>query len=212
MRTDPAPCTRPPLVPVDFDAPPSDPIALATQWLAEAEGTGLPNPNAMTLATIDPDGRPSARIVLLRGFDGRGATFFTNRQSRKGDAIEANQRAALLFHWDPFDRQLRIEGAVSHVSDEESDAYFAARHRDSQINAWASQQSRPVASRAALLELQRLMRDRFEGQAVPRPPHWGGYRVRPEQIEFWQGDPYRLHDRVVYTAREDGWVVRRLCP
>ncbi len=212
MRTDPAPSSRPQLAPVDFDAPPEHPAVLVRTWLAEAETTTLPNPNAMTLATIDPDGKPSARIVLLRGFDERGATFFTNRQSRKGEGLEVNRRAAILFHWDPLDRQIRIEGEVSHASDAESDAYFAGRARESQINAWASAQSRPIASRAALLELQELMRARFEGGPVPRPPHWGGYRVSLEHLEFWQGDAFRLHDRVLYTRSGAGWRIQRLCP
>lgn len=198
---------------MDFDHPPADPVAQARLWFKEAEGTDLPNPNAMTLATIDPDGRPAARIVLLRGFDERGAVFFSNRESRKGGGLAAHPRAALLFHWDPLDRQIRIEGEVSHTSDEESDAYFAGRPRESRINAWASSQSRPVASRAALEEMQRSMAARFEGSEVPRPPHWGGYRVSLERIEFWHGDPYRLHDRVVYTTRGDGaWSIQRLCP
>ena len=198
---------------MDFDTPPADPVAQARLWFEEAEATNLPNPNAMTLATIDADGRPSARIVLLRGFDERGAVFFTNRESRKGGGLAAHPRAALLFHWDPLDRQIRIEGEVSHTSDEESDAYFAGRPRESRINAWASSQSRPVASRAALEEMQRSMAARFEGEEVPRPPHWGGYRVSLERIEFWQGDPYRLHDRVVYMPRDrGGWSVQCLCP
>ena len=198
---------------MDFDHPPADPIAQARLWFKEAEGTNLPNPNAMTLATIDADGRPSARIVLLRGFDERGAVFFSNRESRKGGGLAAHPRAALLFHWDPLDRQIRIEGAVSHTGDEESDAYFAGRPRESRINAWASSQSRPVASRAALEEMQRSMAARFEGVEVPRPPHWGGCRVALERIEFWHGDPYRLHDRVVYTPQGSGtWSVQRLCP
>jgi pyridoxamine 5'-phosphate oxidase len=197
---------------IDFDHPPADPIAQAMAWFKDAEGIGLPNPNAMTLATIDPDGRPSARIVLLRGFDERGAAFYTNRESRKGVALAAHPRASLLFHWDPLDRQIRIEGAVAEASDEESDAYFAKRPRENQINAWASQQSRPVDSRQSLEDLHQRFRDRFEGGPVPRPPHWGGYRVALERIEFWQGHPHRLHDRVVYTRQVASWALQRLCP
>jgi pyridoxamine 5'-phosphate oxidase len=197
---------------LDFDRPPADPIAQARLWFKEAEGIGLPNPNAMTLSTVDPDGHPSSRIVLLRGFDERGAAFFTNRESRKGVALAAHPRAALLFHWDPLDRQIRIEGAVAATSDEESDSYFMGRPRENQINAWASQQSRPIESRQALEELHQSFRDRFEGGPVPRPPHWGGYRVGLERIEFWQGHPHRLHDRVVYTRQQNGWSIRRLCP
>lgn len=198
---------------LDFDRPPADPVALARAWFKDAEGTGLPNPNAMTVATIDPDGRPSARIVLLRGFDERGAVFFTNRESRKGVALEAHPRAALLFHWDPLDRQIRIEGRVTHASDEESDGYFAARARESQINAWASSQSRPVEDRATMIALQRAMTERFAGREVPRPPHWGGYRVSLDRLEFWQGDRHRFHDRVIYLKDErGGWITQRLCP
>lgn len=197
----------------DFDHPPADPIEFFRRWLADAATTSLPNPNAATLATIDPDGRPSGRIVLLRGLDEHGAVFFTNRQSRKGEALAVHPRASLSFHWDPLDRQVRIEGPVTHTSDAESDAYFAKRPRENQINAWASSQSRPVANRAALVELQDSMRARFEGEAVPRPPHWGGYRVALDAIEFWQGDKFRMHDRIRYTRQEDGtFVVQRLCP
>ena len=159
---------------MNFDDPPGDPLAVIRQWLTDAESIGLPNPNAMTLSTVDADGRPSSRVVLLRRLDDRGAAFFTNRQSRKGEALAAHPRAALGFHWDPLDRQLRIEGDVSPVSEQESDEYFAQRPRESQINAWASHQSQPVESRAALRELQAQMTARFEGVAVPRPPYWGG--------------------------------------
>lgn len=196
----------------DFDHPPADPIEFFRRWLADAATTSLPNPNAATLATIDPDGRPSGRIVLLRGLDEHGAVFFTNRQSRKGEALAVHPRASLSFHWDPLDRQVRIEGPVTHTSDAESDAYFAKRPRENQINAWASSQSRPVANRAALVELQDSMRARFEGEAVPRPPHWGGYRVALAHIEFWQGHPARFHDRVVYSREGGAWLVTRLCP
>ena len=197
----------------DFDHPPADPIAAARTWFKDAESTGLPNPNAMTLATIDPDGHPSARIVLLRGFDERGAVFFSNRESRKGVGLAAHPRAALLFHWDPLDRQIRIEGRVSHTSEEESDTYFANRPRESRVNAWASSQSRPVADRAALESMQQSMVVRFGDGPVPRPPHLGGYRVSLDRLEFWFGNPHRLHDRVVYTARDGGgFSVQRLCP
>jgi len=201
-----------PQQPMDFDVPPGDPLSVFRQWLLDAEATGLPNPNAMTVSTIDPDGWPSSRVVLLRRLDARGAVFFTNRHSRKGEALAAHPRAALGFHWDPLDRQVRVEGEVTPASDAESDEYFAQRPRDSQINAWASSQSQPVASRAALRELQAQMATRFEGQPVPRPPHWGGYRVALRRIEFWQGDPHRFHDRIVYVADGDGWRTTRLCP
>lgn len=198
---------------MDFETPPPDPLPVFRQWLLDAETTGLPNPNAMTVATIDPDGRPASRVVLLRRFDERGAVFFTNRRSRKGLALAVHPHAALGFHWDPIDRQVRIEGEVEVTSDEESDEYFAQRPRESQINAWASSQSQPVTSRAALRELQSQMTERFDGQLVPRPPHWGGYRVALCRIEFWQGDPHRFHDRIVYLVGDDGaWKTVRLCP
>jgi pyridoxamine 5'-phosphate oxidase len=201
-----------PAAPIDFDHPSPDPLPLVRRWLIEAEVTGLPNPNAMTLATVNPAGQPSARIVLLRGLDERGAVFYSNRRSRKGRELAEQGRAALLFHWDPLDRQIRIEGQVSPVGDEESDAYFAGRPRESQLNAWASDQSEPVANRATLLARQQEMRDRYEGRPVPRPPHWGGFRVSLQSIELWQGDRYRMHDRVVYTRGGGAWSVVRLCP
>ncbi len=199
---------------VDFDRPPAEPLATCRAWFQEAEGMGFANPNAMTLATVDAQGRPHARIVLLRGFDERGAVFFTNRQSDKGVQLAANQRAALLFHWDrePIGRQIRIEGAVTLASDAESDAYWNGRPRESQLNAWASQQSRPVQDRAQLQRAQTEMERRFAGAPVPRPPHWGGYRVALERVELWQGDKYRLHDRIVYTRAGAGWSVERLSP
>jgi pyridoxamine 5'-phosphate oxidase len=167
----------------------------------------------MTLATVDADGAPSARVVLLRGFSRDGARFFTNRNSRKGRALAASARAALLFHWDLLDRQVRIEGRVSLASEAESDEYFSQRPVDSRVNAWASDQSEPVASRVELERRAEEMTKRFASGDVPRPPHWGGYRVSLDRIEFWQGDKYRLHDRIVYTRQADGtYAVTRLCP
>jgi pyridoxamine 5'-phosphate oxidase len=204
---------------INFDTPPTDPFPILEQWLAEAMRLPTPNPNAMTLATVDADGAPSARIVLLRGLTRDGARFFTNRESRKGRALAAHARAALLFHWDALDRQVRIEGRVTLASDAESDEYFAHRPVDSRVNAWASAQSAPVASREELERRAAEMTARFAGTDVPRPPHWGGYRVSLDRIEFWQGDKYRLHDRIVYTRRggtsgsgpgDSG--VERLCP
>ena len=198
---------------IDFDSPPADPVPLFEQWFAEAQRLPTPNPNAMTLATVDADGAPSARIVLLRGFSREGARFFTNRNSRKGRALESNARAALLFHWDLLDRQIRIEGRVSRASDAESDEYFAQRPVDSRVNAWASDQSEPVANRAELERRAAELTARFADRDVPRPPHWGGYRVSLDRIEFWQGDKYRLHDRIVYTRQADGtYTATRLCP
>lgn len=202
-----------PVPSIDFDHPPADPVPLFEQWFAEAQRLPTPNPNAMTLATIDADGAPSARIVLLRGFSREGARFFTNRNSRKGRALAANARAALLFHWDLLDRQVRIEGRVSLASDAESDEYFAQRPVDSRVNAWASDQSEPVANRAELERRAAELTARFASGDVPRPPHWGGYRVSLDRIEFWQGDKYRLHDRILYTRQADGsYAATRLCP
>jgi pyridoxamine 5'-phosphate oxidase len=198
---------------IDFDSPPADPVPVFEHWFAEAQKLAIPNPNAMTLATVDADGAPSARIVLLRGFSCEGARFFTNRNSRKGRALAGHARAALLFHWDLLDRQVRIEGRVSLATDAESDEYFSQRPVDSRVNAWASDQSEPVANRAELERRAAELTARFANRDVPRPPHWGGYRVSLDRIEFWQGDKYRLHDRIVYARQADGsYVVTRLCP
>lgn len=198
---------------MDFDHPDPDPLVVFEQWYAAARQTALPNPNAMTLATADVDGRPSARIVLLKEIDQKGAVFHTHREGRKGRELEANPHAALVFHWDELQRQVRIEGEVSLVSDEESDAYFATRPRERQLGAWASRQSEPAADRAALDESVREAQQRFEGKPVPRPSHWGGYRVSLQSIEFWQGHEHRLHDRILYRRGDDGsWVVQRLFP
>ncbi len=215
-----SPPASPPLAPgftpapFAFDDPPDDPIAAFHLWYADALRLPMPNPEAMTLATVDAHGMPSARIVLLRNFDERGAVFFTNRSSRKGEALEACPRAALLFHWDLLNRQVRIEGHVHHTSDLESDEYWNARPRENQLAAWASDQSHPVESRAALETQVREAEQRFKGQPVPRPSHWGGYRVSVQAIEFWEGHPTRLHDRVRYqhTPQLGGWVARRLSP
>ena len=198
---------------MDFDHPSADPIAQLNRWLEEAKQTDLRNPHAMSLATIDPDGRPSIRVVLLKGLDVQGAVFYTNRISRKARALESNPRAALLFHWDTLQRQVCIEGRVSVVEDAKCDVYFATRPRSAQIGAWASLQSQPIESRAALLARVAQIERRYEGRDVPRPPHWGGYRVSLDCIEFWQGRPDRLHDRVAYTrADQGGWTTQRLCP
>lgn len=204
---------------MDFDHPPADPIAQLNRWLEDARGTGLPNPNAMALATVDAARRSSVRIVLLKALDERGAVFYTNRMSRKGRDLLASPHASLLFHWDPLDRQVRIEGDVSQVSDAESDAYFASRPRESRISAWASRQSHPAANRAELEAAVAEIEKRFAGKDVPRPPHWGGYRVSLNAIEFWQGHPFRLHDRMVYTPAVPasapgggGWKTQRLYP
>ncbi|MHC4415900.1 MAG: pyridoxamine 5'-phosphate oxidase [Planctomycetota bacterium] len=198
---------------MDFDNPPADPVVQCKQWLADAEQLPLLNSKAMTLATVDPDGRPSARMVLLKVLDERGAVFYTNRTSRKGRALEANSLATLVFYWDALARQVTIEGRVSTVGKVQDDQYFATRPRGAQIGAWASEQSQPIESRAALEARVAATQQRFEGQDVPRPPQWGGYRVTLDRIEFWQGRLDRLHDRVVYTrAGSGGWITQRLSP
>jgi len=169
--------------------------------------------NAMTLATTDEQGRPSARVVLLKGVDQRGFVFHTNYESRKGRELDQNPQAALVFYWSDLERQVCVAGEVAKLSREESDAYFQSRPRGSRIAAWASQQSEPVRDRAALEERWNQFEAKYPGQDVPRPPHWGGYVLRPGRIEFWQGRPNRLHDRFRYTRKPDGtWQIERLSP
>ena len=190
----------------------SDPFELFTRWFDEAVAAAIPEPNAMTLATVDAAGRPAARIVLMKGIDTRGVVFHTNYDSRKGRDLAANLRAALLFFWVGLERQVRIDGTAERVSAEDSDAYFAARPRDSQISAWASPQSAPVADRAWLEARFAECEARFASGAVPRPPHWGGVRVVPDRFEFWQGRASRLHDRLVWSRQGDRWTIGRLAP
>jgi pyridoxamine 5'-phosphate oxidase len=190
-----------------------NPIEQFRTWFDEVLTSNLHEPNAMVLATATLDGHPSARIVLLKGFDERGFVFYTNYEGRKGEELETNPRCALLFYWGELERQVRVEGRVRRVPDKESDAYFAGRPRGSQLGAWASEQSRPVGDRGALEHRLRELEAEYEGREVPRPPFWGGYRVEPETIEFWQGRENRLHDRLVYLRSEDGgWRRGRLQP
>jgi pyridoxamine 5'-phosphate oxidase len=192
-----------------------DPIAMFRRWFDETVTAGLHEPNAMVVATVSGDGRPSARLVLLKGLDERGFVFYTNLDSRKGAEIAANPAVSLLFPWHDLQRQVRVEGLASRVSAEESEAYFAARPRESQLGAWASPQSQVVSSRSALDERYGGVLARFaDVDAVPLPPFWGGIRVAPEAVEFWQGRKGRMHDRLLYRrgAGRPGWTVQRLAP
>jgi len=190
-----------------------DPLQLFQRWLDDAKATGMRLPEAVTLATATPDGKPSARLVLLKGADKRGFVFYTNYQSRKARELDANPQAALVFYWPQLERQVRVEGQVERTSAEESDAYFKTRPRESQIGAVASPQSEVIASRAELQKKADELEKIYEGREVERPTHWGGYRLQPERIEFWKGRPGRLHDRIVYEQQLDGtWTITRLAP
>jgi pyridoxamine 5'-phosphate oxidase len=197
------------LIETDADA---DPFRQFEHWFDDALNAGLPLPNAMTLATVSPSGAPSARVVLLKGVDAGGFAFYTNYLSRKGRELDARPAASLVFLWSELERQVRIEGRVERVSAAESDAYFASRPLGARLSAWASAQSQPAPDRAALEQAMEEARQRH-GEHPPRPPHWGGYRVLPEALEFWQGRSNRLNDRLLYTrAPGGGWRIERLAP
>jgi pyridoxamine 5'-phosphate oxidase len=189
-----------------------DPFALFDAWFSEAKAAEPNDAEAMALATASPDGRPSVRMVLLKGRGSQGFDFSTNFGSRKGEELAANSWAALLFHWKSLRRQVRIEGAVEPLPAEAADAYFATRSRDSQLGAWASDQSRPLADRETFEARYEELRQRFDGQDVPRPPRWGGFRLKPETIEFWTDRPHRLHERRLFTRTPDGWAEGLLYP
>jgi pyridoxamine 5'-phosphate oxidase len=189
-----------------------DPFTLFDSWYAEAKQSEPNDPNAVALATADAEGRPSVRMVLLKGHGPDGFVIYTNRESRKAGELAANPQGALLFHWKSLRRQIRIEGPVTHATDAESDAYFASRGRDSRLGAWASEQSRPLDSRETFERRVAEMTAKFEGQDVPRPPHWGGYRVTPTRIEFWQDRAHRLHERRLFTREDGNWNEGLLFP
>lgn len=190
----------------------ADPIELFRSWYEAAKSSGIILPESVALATATPDGRPSVRMVLLKEVDQRGFVFFTNYESRKAEEVEANPHAALCFHWPVLQRQVRVTGTVTRIAEDESRAYFRTRLKGSRIGAWASRQSRPLIDRSELEDRVREMKERFKGDDVPLPPFWGGYRIAPETIEFWQGRSDRLHDRLVFSRSEDDWSTRRLYP
>ncbi len=190
----------------------ADPIAQFSRWFSEALAAEVEEPNAMVLATATPEGSPSARVVLLKGVDERGFVFFTDYRSLKGAELEANPRAALVFRWSELERQVRITGGTTRTDKEESEEYYRSRPLGSRLGAWVSHQSRPIPSRDVLERGLAEMELRFADGEVPLPPHWGGYRVRPEAIEFWQGRPNRLHDRIRYVREKEGWRIERLAP
>ena len=190
----------------------TDPFSLFETWFAEARETEINDSNAMTIATADADGQPSARMVLLKGHGPDGFIFYSNQQSRKAGDIAENPKAAILFHWKSLRRQIRIDGQISTVADDLADAYFASRSRDSQLGAWASDQSRPLADRETFEARFAEMTERFEGNDVPRPPHWSGYRLTPARFEFWQDRAHRLHERRTFVRDGDEWTEGLLYP
>ena len=196
-----------PLIP-----PHPDPFAIFTDWLALAEQSESNDPNAMALATVSADGKPSNRMVLMKSFDANGFVFFTNSTSRKGQQLAENPNVALLFHWKTLRKQVRVEGIITPVSDAESDEYFASRAVISRLGAAASDQSQPLADKQILIDRVAELEKQYDENTIPRPPHWYGYRVKPELIEFWMDGEYRLHDRFNYTPNADGWDIQRLYP
>jgi len=196
----------------EADAAPS-PFRQFAAWFTDAQAANIPDPNAMTVATATPDGRPSARIVLLKEYDERGFVFYTNYESRKGHELTENPVAALVFFWPALERQIRVTGEVARVSRDETDRYFRSRPRGSRLGAWASRQSAVIADRAEVEDQLHSLDQQYPGDDIPTPPHWGGYRVAPDAFEFWQGRPSRLHDRLRYTRQPDGsWRIDRLAP
>ncbi|MEK9594376.1 MAG: pyridoxamine 5'-phosphate oxidase [Rhodospirillaceae bacterium] len=192
----------------------NDPMQQFDIWFKDAEAHELNDPNAMTVATADANGRPSARILLLKGQDAKGFVFYTNMNSRKGGELQINPFVSLCFHWKSLRRQVRIEGPIEQVSDDEADSYFNSRARGSRIGAWASQQSQPLADRETLMNAVAELEEKFAGAPIPRPPHWTGQRLRPLQIEFWEDGEFRLHDRFVFQRPtvDDAWSMQRLSP
>ena len=189
-----------------------DPFQQFERWFQQALNSEAATPNAMSLATVAPNGQPSQRTVLLKYFDEKGLVFFTNYESRKAKEIAGNPQVSLLFYWPELHRQVRIEGMVSRVAGDISDRYFASRPRESQLGAWASQQSSTIENRQTLEDTFREVAEKFEGRDVPRPPYWGGYQLRPVRMEFWQGRPNRLHDRLLYCREAESWLRSRLSP
>jgi|TARA_B100000959_G_scaffold227641_1_gene242683 pyridoxamine 5'-phosphate oxidase len=198
---------------MNFNSPPTSPIEAIQRWFDHAESSySMPNPLAFALSTVDAEGQPSSRMLLLKGFDDRGAVFFTNYKSDKARDIEENSAVSLLFHWDDMQRQLRIQGFATKVSPEESDDYFSTRARLSQVGACASEQSKPLQSRTVLIAKVAALTAKWVGRKIPRPEYWGGYRVSLDTVELWQGHDGRLHDRIKYTRLDDAWTHQRLQP